>query len=958
MSPRRKNTVVQGRRTSHIPKSPRGKKSRNTSRRAAPPAGYYQPRNDLEELTKRYRDLFDFAPVAYVNFDRTGRIEEINLAGTRLLGRPRHALIGCPLTVFVLPEDTLLFLNHLLRCRNSVGAVETELRFQILRKKKIFSVRLISMPLHSSVRDGATIYQTAIVDFTERKRAEEALQESEARFREFAENSTDVFWILDGRTRRMQYLNPVYEKIFGESRRRLMRDLGRWAELIHPEDRGNGADMLERLLAGESMTVEYRIIRPNDGQIRWIRDSGFPIPGQDGVVTRVAGVLQDVTEEKLQRAQVEQQARLIDLSFEPIFVWDFEGGIVQWNLGAERLYGYTRAEALGRRPDQLLKTKRPMPLPEFREILEREGFWIGELRHRTKSGSEIIANSRHQLVEMDGRRLVCETIWNITEQKIAQQALEEALWQQQAIHEFVQKRNEANSLADIYESALDVITKTLGSDRASILLFDQKEVMRFVAWRGISRKYRQAVEGHTPWNAHEPKPQPIWISDVAKADLEKHLRKRIDAEGIRACASIPLRGSGGLLGQLMVYYDQPHRFTEVDRNLSGTIAGQLALAIERLRAQESLRLSEERFRLLVEGAKDYAIFLIDLENVITFWSNGATRLFGWTAGEVEGQSASLIFTPEDRAKGAVATEIEIALREGRAPDRRWHLRKDGSRFWADGVMMRIDDDTGGVRGLAKIARDATDQRENERALREARDQLEQRVIERTGELASANAKLKAEMTERSRLEQELLMISEREKRYIGQELHDSLCQELAASAFLLKSQAERIGTKQPKIAAALLEAAQVVNANVGLARDLARGLHPIELSSSGLVSALRDLAYRVSQAGTIECRLVASREVRIRDDGAVLNLYRIAQEAVNNAVKHARPRQINISLRRTGSDLVLRVSDDGEGLPRKRNGNGMGLRIMQHRANVIGGQFSIESHKDRGTTITCTLPGE
>src|SRR5262249_20159811 len=143
-----------------------------------------------------------------------------------------------------------------------------------------------------------------------------------------------------------------------------------------------GADMLDRLLAGESKTVEYRIVRPNDGKIRWIRDSGFPIAGQDGTITRVGGVLQDITEEKTQRAKVEQLAKLIDLSFEPIFVWELDGGIVEWNSGAERLYGYSQVEALGRRPDQLLKTDRFISFSEFRQILERDGFWIGELRHR------------------------------------------------------------------------------------------------------------------------------------------------------------------------------------------------------------------------------------------------------------------------------------------------------------------------------------------------------------------------------------------------------------------------------------------------------------------------------------------------------------------------------------------------------------------------------------------------
>jgi len=129
----------------------------------------------------------------------------------------------------------------------------------------------------------------------------------------------------------------------------------------------------------------------------------------------------------------------------------------------------------------------------------------------------------------------------------------------------------------------------------------------------------------------------------------------------------------------------------------------------------------------------------------------------------------------------------IAIEDGRAPDRRWHLRKDGSRLWVDGIMRRIDHKDGSLRGFAKIARDATDQRTAEEALRHARDQLEQRVLERTAEFMQANRELKNEMNRRQELERDLLQISDRERRRIGEDLHDIVCQELTATALFLKS---------------------------------------------------------------------------------------------------------------------------------------------------------------------------
>ena len=377
---------------------------------------------------------------------------------------------------------------------------------------------------------------------------------------------------------------------------------------------------------------------------------------------------------------------------------------------------------------------------------------------------------------------------------------------------------------------------------------------------------------------------------------------------------------------------------------------------ERKRSDQALSESEERFRLLVEGARDYAMFLIDPENQITFWSSGAEKVFGWSASEAVGRSADLIFTPEDKAKGEVEKEFNTALQKGRALDRRFHLRKDGSRFWADGVMTRLNDDRGEVRGLAKIARDASDQRDAEDALRHARDELEQRVVERTSELISANNELERTIAERQQLEKELLQISEREKRRIGEDLHDIICQELTATALFLKSSANKLASKSPAAAKTLEESAQTVNRNVGLARDLARGLQPADLKGSGLKEALRVLAEQATIDGGVKCHFKAARGVRVTDDTIALHLYRVAQEALNNALKHAEAKNILISLDRNPEHVCVTVEDDGKGFSLRRRSKGLGLHIMRYRANALGGELKIEKRKRGGMSVTCVFP--
>jgi PAS domain S-box-containing protein len=374
-------------------------------------------------------------------------------------------------------------------------------------------------------------------------------------------------------------------------------------------------------------------------------------------------------------------------------------------------------------------------------------------------------------------------------------------------------------------------------------------------------------------------------------------------------------------------------------------------------AEAAQRESEERFRLLVEGAKDYAMFLLDLENRITFWSNGAERVFGWTEAEAVGQTGAIIFVREDIKKGAVEEEIGTAMDKGRAPDRRWHLRKDGSRIWVDGVMTRLDDAGGGPRGFAKIARDATDLREAEDEIRHARDEMEQRVIERTQDVLATNMELERTMAQRQQLERELLEISEREKRRIGEDLHDLVCQELSATALYLKSNAKKLAAENPFASSALDDAAQTVNRNVGVARDLARGLQAVELTASGLKDALRDLALQACENSRIKCHFKCARGVRVPDDTVALHLYRIAQEAVTNAIKHSGARNILIHLDRNAEHTCVSVQDDGKGfIAGKRRKKGLGLHMMRYRANALGGELKIEHRKTGGMDVTCVIP--
>ena len=153
---------------------------------------------------------------------------------------------------------------------------------------------------------------------------------------------------------------------------------------------------------------------------------------------------------------------------------------------------------------------------------------------------------------------------------------------------FTDRLFRARSLSDVYDAALDAIREVLSCERAAVLIFDDANVMRFVAWRDLSDQYRWSVEGHSPWTRDAKDPQPICIEDIDTADLPEPLKVTVRMEGIGALAFVPLVANGAVIGKFMTYYDAPHAFADGELDLAVTIARQLGFSLERRRVEEAL----------------------------------------------------------------------------------------------------------------------------------------------------------------------------------------------------------------------------------------------------------------------------------------------------------------------------------------------------------------------------------
>jgi signal transduction histidine kinase len=220
------------------------------------------------------------------------------------------------------------------------------------------------------------------------------------------------------------------------------------------------------------------------------------------------------------------------------------------------------------------------------------------------------------------------------------------------------------------------------------------------------------------------------------------------------------------------------------------------------------------------------------------------------------------------------------------------------------------------------------------------------------------ARARIELLERSqRLEEEIIDISEREQQRIGRDLHDGVCQYLAAIGFtasMLKRDLEKISRSH---ALKLGEVASHLRDAANRARQLARGLSPVDRDEGGLESALEELAASTFKLTGVSCSFVSSGPIPSLQSSSSTHLFRITQEAISNALQHGRAKSVVVALDAGNGGFCLRVSDDGAGFDRSQNEKkGMGLSIMRYRARMIGGQLDIHPNSPTGTVVVCTIP--
>ena len=342
----------------------------------------------------------------------------------------------------------------------------------------------------------------------------------------------------------------------------------------------------------------------------------------------------------------------------------------------------------------------------------------------------------------------------------------------------------------------------------------------------------------------------------------------------------------------------------------------------RKRTENALRESEERSRAVIHQSTA-GIVGTDLMGRIIFANEKFCSMLGYKQHELIGKTIFEITHPGDMAESRRLFRRIVRKAEPYQLEKRYR-RKDGAALWVSVSASPLRDAEGKTQSAVAIIIDISDQK-----------------------------KAQAFLEDRARgLEGEILAISDREQRRIGQDLHDSLCQHLTAIAYMARSVALRLKNHRVIEVEHIEKIAQLINDGVTEARTIARGLHPVEMEPPGLVTALAALVKQPHWP--VQCRLEADEEISVQDSTVALHLYRIAREAIINANKYARAREIIVRMKHSTKGIELSVIDDGVGIPANSSaGSGMGFHIMEYRARSIGARLEIKPIKPHGTRVTC-----
>jgi PAS domain S-box-containing protein len=714
-----------------------------------------------------------------------------------------------------------------------------------------------------------------LVEITDRVQTQEALRQSEFRYRTVA--SMAPGYVFEYRYNADNVPEPVWasdgmQAIFGCS---LDDKQGRWDSLIDEDWKPIVAARHVQILKGNPQAGETRV-HTIHGERKWLYVSTLPVRDpQTGAVTGILGSAYDITIRKLAEQAVRESEAVLRAVTENTPDWLF---LVDESLQVRfmnRQFGEHRSEAVVGRCllDFLPEAHRAYVEELYRGVLVTGEPARFELRHPNSNNT--LSHHEHRVVPVIDSgviRSLTVAVTDVTERKRAEIALRESQMTLQTV---------AASSADW------------------LALFDRQRQCVFL---------NRAMHGVPPdgWIGAPVEDFAPPADRAYMHEIFEHVMNTGEPRDFDQVIVDPKRGPR--------YLELRARAVQADGRIFGAVVN-ITEVTERHAQQDALRTQARILETMREG-----VVLIDsTTHLITLTNATFDKMFGFGALELLGRSIDPLFSmPALQRKRFERTLRDNGADGEVAPVEFECQRKDGSRFVATCVItpLRI---SGTERWLAVLN----------------------------------------DVTERKRLEREIIEISNREQQRIGNDLHDGLGQDLTGIALMLRGVAAQLRKEGSGARLEVEEVIGLVNNAIESTRSLARGLSPVSGERGGLTAALQTLAARASERYGVHVDFNASLDEPVRlSETSATHVYRIVQEALTNVIRHSRASDVTISLETAGGELHLRIDDNGRGFEQvtPEAYGGLGLKIMRYRAQMLGGDLILESGTNGGASVRCSCP--
>jgi PAS domain S-box-containing protein len=634
-----------------------------------------------------------------------------------------------------------------------------------------------------------------------------------------------------------------------------------------------------------------------------------PVSEAGGRITHFIGIEQDITARKQAEERLHLQARMLDSVGQAVIATDMNHRLIYWNAAATRLFGWSRAEALGRPLADVLPAQAgPEQQARIMAMLSRGEQWSGEMSVRRRDGGVVpLLTTNSPLYDEAGQPIAIIGVGvDLTERK----QIEATIARLASFPELdpwpVVEMDATGGLQYMNPAARRLFPDLGLHGFRHPWLAGLETVASACAVGGSDAEFREVTIGHQTFQqlvycVGEVRGIRVYGLDITKrkrteAALNLALLQKEEAlarlDALFECAPLGLG-----------FWDTELRYQRINQAL----AAMNGLPVD-------AHLGKTPGELLPN--------LGDIQKLMGEWRQ-------------------VIETGEPRVNVEIGGETQACPGQMRWRSENW-------------FPVKVQ---GKTIGLGASVLDITERRRAQEQLSRARDELEQKVLERTTELTLANTALQKEIAERHALEARLIGATEAEQRRLGRDLHDGLCQQLAGIAYMCNSAQKRLVRAAPKEASNLSEITELIRAANTQAHDIAHGLSPVSLQTNGLMAALETLVDGFQKIYPITFRFVCQGKVLVRDHSVATHLYRIAQEAMSNAAKHSKGTRITLRLKQSRKVITLTVKDNGTGLPSRRSpAQGMGLEAMRFRASVIGATLELRNDRRGGALLTCSVP--